>query len=224
MFGSVSTSVLPISEDQWRSAASHGATLQWALQTPGETIDDDATYMRPFLSGKAIRLAATVPIDVIDGLFADGWTLTELYDLKWKSGPELPDGFSETARRLRELYEAAPGAGGPDGALRWHALAAVMSADRTGLTDLQALRWLQVLPPDGRAKWASPVDLASLSLTDNSQRQRQKWVEAVGCDGWGWAAAGYTPDEARALRVLPAGHPDKPGPDQLAVMAALRET
>ena len=50
----------------------------------------------------------------------------------------------------------------------------------------------------------------------------KRWVTAAGPDGWAWAAAGYTPDETEVLRALPETHPDRPGPDQLTVMAALR--
>lgn len=37
-----------------------------------------------------------------------------------------------------------------------------------------------------------------------------------------WRAAGFTVDETACLAALPAGHPDRPDADRLAVMAALR--
>ena len=207
------------SADVWRAAVTHGATLEWAIRTAGTTASDTAVSQpAAFRVRWALLLAAAVPVDLIDGLLGDGWVLTELASLLHT----LPDGgFPETARRLSALCKAAPGIGGPDGDLMWHAAAAVAAAGPAELTDLQALRWIQVID-SGKANWASGF----VAWRDPGCRATwlQRWVRGAGPDGWVWAGAGYTPDEARVLRALSVGHPDRPGPEQLAVMAALRQT
>ena len=203
----------------WQMAAVNGATLRWARcaagQVEGLILPTTALRVR-----WALLLAAAVPVDLIDGLLGDGWTLTELASLLYN----LPDdGFPETARRLSALHQAVPGTGGLDGELLSRALAAVLSAGPAGLTDLQALRWLQQLAPS--MKGIPRVELA-ISLVEEAATASalREWAAAAGPDGWAWLMAGYTPAETRVVLALPVGHPDRPGPDQLAVMAALRET
>ena len=61
-----------------------------------------------------------------------------------------------------------------------------------------------------------------MRFADDNAAVLQEWVPAAGPDGWAWAAAGYTPAETRMLLALPETDPNRPGPDQLAVMAALQ--
>ena len=203
----------PGSAIRWRAAARRGATFEWALRAAGLN-EDGAAGRREhsFLVGWALRLAATIPVTVIDGLLADGWPLTEL---AWLAVPH-DRFFPDTARRLVALHQAAPETSGANNALRWHAVAAVLAVDPSGLTDLQALRWLQVIMPEWEgfgsgclSRWFDPL---------------LRWVEAAGPDGWAWAAAGYTPDQTRVLLALPETDPARPGPEQLTVMAALQQT
>ena len=217
----------PTSTEVWQSAAGHGATLQWALQADERLIGGPRVLAGAFRVGWALRLASAVPVSVIDELLGAGWTLNELLRLMCKTGIERPsesfpetEGFPETARRLGALHQVAPELGGPDGSLLWHALAAVLSADPVGLTDLQALRWLQVLMPETPFRASGYFAWLDRARYDP---QLQGWVLAAGPDGWAWLMAGYTPDQARVLRGLPETHPDRPGPDQLTVMAALQQ-
>ena len=76
------------------------------------------------------------------------------------------------------------------------------------------LRWLTALRA-GRPQ--------NLDVLRTMTYQIVRWVSVAGPEGWVWVSAGYTIDQARELLGLPVGHPDRPGPDQLAVMAALRE-
>ena len=205
----------PGSAIRWRAAARRGATFEWALRAAGPN-EDGAAGRREhsFLVGWALRLAATIPVSVIDGLLAHGWTPAILVGLL--AGPD-DRVFPETARRLVALHQAAPETSGANNALRWHAVAAVLAADHVDLTDLQALRWLQVITPEWEgfgsgclSRWLDPL--------------LREWVEAAGPDGWAWAAAGYTPDETEVLLALPETDPARPGPEQLTVMAALQQT
>ena len=206
----------------WQAAATHGATLGWALRVADTTLSDvnlrEATEVR-----WALQIAASVPVDVIDGLLAESWTPGELSSLLHN----LPgSNFLDTARRLRDLHKAAPESGEPDGRPLWQALTAVVSAGPAGLTDLQMLRWLQVLTlrqPPTRTTRGIPRVILAISLAENLPKVLQEWVVAAGPDGWALAAAGYSQDEARLLLALPETHPDRPGPDQLAVMAALQQ-
>ena len=208
----------------WQTAVEHGATLKWALQAADMTADEAvADSDVAFLVLHSLWLATEIPVSAIDELLAVGWTLTEMTYLMGKKGYEdlVDGGFPNTVRRLSALHQVAPGLGGPDGGLLWQVLAALMSAGPAGLTDPQALRWLQALVPPCRS-W-SRFGLA-VSLAEDNAEVLQEWVRAAGPDGWSWPEAGYTPDQARMLLALPETHPDRPGPDQLAVMAALRET
>ena len=204
----------------WQPAAVNGATVGWALRTAGTTADGAAASQGlAFLVLRALRLASAAPVGVTDGLLADGWTLNELSDLMAWAGT---GSFPETARRLGVLHRTVSGFAGPTGAaieLRWHTGAAVLTAVNAGLTDLQTFRWLQVLMP-GWESW----DSGYFSWLDPefTESRLRGWVAAAGPDGWPWAAAGYTSDQARALLALPVGHPGRPGGNQLAVMAALR--
>ena len=209
---------------EWQTAVEHGATIAWAVRVPGPAADADRVpRVAAFQVWKVLRLGFAVPVSIIDELIAYGWTVQELYDLMGKKGYEdlIGGGFPNTVRRLSALHQVAPGLGGPDGGLLWQVLAALMSAGPAGLTDPQALRWLQALVPPCRS-W-SRFGLA-VSLAEDNAEVLQEWVRAAGPDGWSWPEAGYTPDQARMLLGLPETHPDRPGPDQLAVMAALRET
>ena len=48
-------------------------------------------------------------------------------------------------------------------------------------------------------------------------------IEWVGVpDPFAWVAAGFSSWEAQTLMLLPDGHPDRPDPNRLLVMAALR--
>ena len=210
----------------WQTAVEHGATLRWALQAADMTADEAvADSDVAFLVLHSLWLATEIPVSAIDGLLAAGWSLTEMTHLMGKKGYEdlIDGGFPNTVRRLSALHQIAPGIGGPDGALLWHALTAVLSAGPAGLTDLQALRWLQTFASSDRKFWVPRVVLA-VSSADNNAEVLREWVSAAGPDGWLWAAAGYSRRMTRVLRGLPVGHPDRPGPDQLAVMAALRGT
>jgi hypothetical protein len=56
-------------------------------------------------------------------------------------------------------------------------------------------------------------------------RHLEEWIAPlwVGVDRPGlWAAAGFSPADARRLESLPAGHPDRPSGDALTAMAGLR--
>ena len=221
MFGTLAT-VGPDSVNEWQAAVGHGATLDWALRTANEVIGG-VSQVSAFSVGRALRLASVVPVEAIEGLLVDGWDLIELTDLTdlmdWTDAALSAAGFLVIVRRIKALN---PAAAGSDVVLFWHAVAAVLSSGPAGLTDLQALRWLQVLA-NKTVGWVSQVVLA-VSLTDSAQRCLREWAAAAGPDGWGWLMAGYTPEEAAALRELPETHSDRPGPDQLAVMAALRQT
>ena len=210
----------------WQTAVEHGATLKWALQAADMTADEAvADSDVAFLVLHSLWLATEIPVSAIDELLAVGWTLTEMTYLMGKKGYEdlVDGGFPNTVRRLSALHQVAPGLGGPDGGLLWQVLAAVMSAGPAGLTDLQALRWLQTFASSDRKFWVPRIVLA-VSFADENAEVLQEWVAAAGPDGWAWAAAGYTPDETEMLLALPETDPDRPGPDQLAVMAALRQT
>ena len=212
---------------EWQSASAHGATLGWAWRVADET--DVTEKFKLYLVRRALRIASETPVDIIDGLLAVGWTLIDLTDLSDLFGLDRSDDgqlddSTGIARRLLELHRAAPGIGGPDGRMLWCALAAVMTAGQASLTDLQTLRWLQALVPSKQSGWASPSSLAkNLDLDGGILELIQEWVLGAGPDGWLWPTAGYTIDEARVVLALPAGHPDRPGPEQLAVMAALRD-
>ena len=203
----------------WSAAAANGATLGWALQAAGATAGADTTNRAiVFRVLGVLRLASAAPVSVTDDLRAYGWGVEELHSLMaWRKA----DRFPETVCRLGELYKAVSGAGGPDSALLWHALTAVVSAGPAGLTDLQALRWVQVFVPE-RPTWVPRVGWA-MRFADDNAAVLQEWVPVAGPDGWLWAAAGYTPAETRVLLGLPEAHPNRPGPDQLAVMAALQK-
>ena len=205
----------------WRAAAAHGATFEWALRTAG-TNTDDVIYLKASRVARATRLAAAVPVDVIDGLLASGWTLNDLNDLRCRTGKghSAGVGFGGTARRVAVLHRVAPEDCGPGRDLRWNAVAAVLDSKQAGLTDLQALRWMRVVAPTAWTKW----HLYPGPGSENINPYLREWVGVAGPDGWVWPAAGYTLNETRVLRALPGGHPDQPGPDQLAVMAALRQT
>ena len=207
------------SATEWQTIAEHGVTITWVVQmsAPASAPRDAAFQVR-----KVLRLGFAVPVNIIDELITHGWTVTELADLmSWVEFTVGTTTFPETVRRLRELHGAAPGIGGGGRRTLWHALAALMSAGPAGLTDLQALRWFQVLAQktfDG----VSQVDIAMI-LSEKDQQNIQEWSVVTGPEGWVWPAAGYTLDEARLLLALPETHPDRPGPDQLAVMAALQQ-
>ena len=211
---------VPTSAVLWRAAARNGATLGWALRAAEATANTNTSRLGSSRDvGRALRLATAVPIGVIDGLLMYGWTVAGLYDLMTLPATKKPDvGFPEMARRLGALYRAVSETGRSDGKLLpWHAVMAVLAARETDLTDLQALRWLQVLLPNPgvRLLWGEYERVAP---------RLRGWGLAVGPEGWAWPAAGYTPEQAQTLLALPETHPERPGPDQLAVMAALRET
>ena len=228
---------------RWKAAAANGATLQWALRTAGTTAGEVTadTYTASWVGG-ALRLAVEVPVTVIDELLVDGWHLTEIYYLLERTNGRrfIIGGFAETVRRLRMLHQTAPETGEPDGRSLWQALAAVIFADPAGLTDLQALRWVQVLAPGSVLRTVLTTGLQALApsglefftprvamsivFVDDNTKVLQEWVASAGPDGWAWPAAGYTPEQARLLLALPKTDPDRPGPDQLKVMAALRQT
>ena len=171
--------------------------------------------------GWALQIAAAIPVSVADGLLMYGWTVAGLNELMtWPAAKKPDGGFPETARRLTALHRVAPETCGADYELLWPAFMAICTAANAGLTDLQALRWLQVLEP----RWPRWTLRGFVWLDPVYAENLQKWVSAVGPDGWAWHAAGYTLAETQVLSGLPGGHPDRPGPDQLAVMAALRET
>ena len=204
--------VLVRSTHGWQSAVSHGATLGWALQTAGASSGSE------FVVLNALCLASAGPIEVTDELFATGWTLSELSALMSWTGTA---GFLGSALRIRDLHRAVPEISGPHRDPRWHAGATVLTATPEGLTDLQALRWLQAIPC---ASLNQSLGFGMWIGAACGARGLQEWLTVVGSDGWEWAAAGYTLDETRVLLALPETHPDRPGPDQLAVMAALRQT
>ena len=203
----------------WRAAAAHGATFEWALRTAG-TNTDDVIYLKASRVARATRLAAVVPVGVIDGLLASGWTLNDLNDLRCRTGKghSAGVGFGETASRVAALHRVAPEDCGPGRGLRWNAVAAVLDSKQAGLTDRQALRWIRVVAPTEWTRW-----YFLWSGPEEINPYLRGWVGVAGPDGWLWPAAGYTPDQARMLLGLPETHPDRPGPDQLAVMAALRD-
>ena len=211
MFGTLAT-VGPNSATEWESAAAHGATLGWALQTAGATADQAVTDGRVgYLVLGALRLASAAPVGDTGGLLADGWTLNELSELMSWTGAA---GYPKTVRQLKALHRAVLDTGGPGNDFVWHAGAAVLTAVQAKLTDLQAFRWLQAIDRGSEYfGWLDHIRLAP---------RLKEWAAAAGPDGWAWAAAGYSPEQARVLLGLPETHPDRPGPEQLAVMAALR--
>ena len=93
----------------------------------------------------------------------------------------------------------------------------------TGMTVQQATGWA-----DGLG--ATLLDRAGQepNWDDAAETETEllAWVRTLGPDRWtavaSWEAAGYTPEQTVALLGLPETHPDRPGPDQLTVMAALR--
>ena len=218
MFGALPT-VGPDSKAEWKAAAAHGATLNWALRATNTNVNVTATpdLVAGQRVGRTLRLASVVPISVIDELLADGWTPSELSSLRHRTGTRS---FSETARHIIALNRAVPGIGGTGCGLRVQVAAAVMSAGSVNLTDLQMLRWLQALGP----AVATGQDSGYFAFLDppRAGSRLQEWLAAAGPDGWAWAAAGYTPAETQVLLGLPETHPNRPGPEQLAVMAALR--
>ena len=211
---------------EWQSASAHGATLEWAWRVADAAAVTEK--FRLYLVRCALRIASEIPVDIIDGLLWYGWTLIDLSDLSDLFGLNRSDDgrldSTGIARRLLELHRAVPGIGGSDGSTLWCALAAVMTVGQAGLTDLQTLRWLQALVPSEQRSWTSQFSLAkNLDLDGGILELIQEWVLGTGPDGWLWPTAGYTINEAQVVFALPAGHPDRPGPEQLAVMAALRD-
>ena len=201
------------SATEWESAAAHGATLGWALQTASATADQAVTDRRAgYLVRGALRLASAAPVGDTDGLLADGWTLNELSELMSCTGAA---GYPKTARQLKALHQAVLDTGGSGNDFVWHAGAAVLTAVQAKLTDLQAFRWLQAI--DRGSEYFGWLDQLRLAP------QLKEWAAAAGPDGWAWAAAGYSPEQARELLALPETDPARPGPEQLVVMAALRQ-
>ena len=95
----------------------------------------------------------------------------------------------------------------------------------TGLTATDACGWVIALADGpGPNPFFPPISTAQkrTRAIEMFVEDVRRWVTATGPDGWVWPTAGYTLDQARLLLALPVGHPDRPGPDQLAVMAALR--
>ena len=92
----------------------------------------------------------------------------------------------------------------------------------TGMTVQQATGWADGLGATllDRAEQEPSWDAAE------TETELLAWIRAFGPDRWtavaSWEAAGYTPEQTRVLLGLPETHPDRPGPNQLAVMAALR--
>ena len=205
----------------WRAAAASGATFEWALQAAGATVDEAAiNQSRSTPVGWALQIAAAIPVSVADGLLMYGWTVAGLNDLMTLPSTKKPDvDFPETAWRLTALHRVAPETCGADYELLWRAFMAICTAGNARLTDLQALRWLQVLEP----RWSRWNTEGFVWLNQVYAETLREWVSAAGPEGWAWPAAGYTPDQTRVLLALPETHPDRPGPDQLAVMAALRD-
>ena len=201
----------------WRAATANGATLGWALRAARQNIEVPLGARGTRVQW-AIRLAAVVPIGVVDRLFTYGWATDELYGLMFRTegGPAV--GFGETARRLTALHRVAPESYGPDLGSRWNAVAAVLAAGQAGLTDLQSLRWMRAVTPK---EWT----LGHFGWLDQERAERiQEWAAVAGAGGWAWPAAGYTIEEARLLLALPETDPARPTDDQLVVMAALQQT
>lgn len=204
----------------WQAAAVNGATIGWALRAgvknlSGLVVSSDAS----FRVQAALRLASSVPTDLIDELLGSWWTLADLNDLMREANySRFRQTFSETARRVAALHRAAPNLSGPVSGLQWNAVAAVLTATNENLTDLQALWWLRTLMPTEWNRW-----YFLWPDPENINPHLREWVGVTGPEGWAWAAAGYTLDQAQVVLALPIGHPDRPGPDQLAVMAALQQ-
>ena len=204
----------------WDALAAAGATTEWVsehMTGPGR----DISFCLP-VSGVLGTIRG-----VSHGITPAMQTALAEHGMKWwnlgadyaevcrqrRRKPESPDVW---ARRFLDGREGLKQAGCLDGnsvvsswpvAVDW----ALQITGQYGIPDRTMGRWAAAL------HWDYETDSAFEQAVLLDQ-----WMGLVGADGWAWPAAGFTPDEARALLALPETDPGRPGPDQLAVMAALR--
>ena len=180
------------------------------------------------------RVGRGFPFAVLEAGAEAGWGMNET-DIVYERL------VRQVADELRERSRQIPGIGGETTeetfvvAVRWagRQFGQEKTADMvllqlmTGLPVAVAARWVGVLRPTGRnqklrpARWTKTG--SRVTAAEELEAEMSGWVAVAGPDGWMWAAAGFTLAETRVLSGLPETDPGRPGPDQLAVMAALRE-
>ena len=243
-FGISATTERALAGVSWDAAAAAGVTAGWLssyLRRSRELHNEWAFQQKSFrwprrealICSDAINLVTLigVHVDWFDAFLGYGIDPTDVYFLISPTPGLVPrpavrsyDGWSfgesdEFLGRVLEVLVATATSGCPPwgthiGALRGGVEAAV----RAGLPCRFLPQWERALEI---GRWGPHVQ--DPLWTEHDTESLTAWVRLAGPDGWVWVAAGYTHDQARTLLALPETHPDRPGPDQLAVMAALRE-
>ena len=199
------------SDFDWDRLAIDGATPEWletylGRLTPLTRFEWCENGLRDALRAVEAGVPPALLIEFL-GHDLDASTLFSLRSIL--SGPIRGGWLRDTAPRiLTELIDRAD-----EGPSLWEITVDLVAADRTGMADSDVRRWRAA------TGWGQPIQIGMLNeLCAHARR----WTKAAGPSAWAWAAAGYSLVETTALAALPAGHPDRPGPDQLAVMAALQ--
>ena len=219
----------------WDLAAAAGLTtdearrhLRTVTDPPCALPTDSHSVQADELSYLIGSVAAGFPVGVFARLARHGLTAADLTELVRladfgalaPAAAPVPAGVNGDPERLLRLLDALDVLADTAGSFRavvvnstdlWAGDAAdvcvcLTIGEAAGLTDTQTARWIAVSGDLSFGTFESRID---------------EWVAAAGPDGWAWAAAGYTPAETQVLRALPDPDPGRPGPDQLAVMAAL---
>lgn len=214
----------------WDALAAAGARPDWVFRPGLAPFAEDAGLTASRLLGNAFAvlraIRAGLTPDELDRLAGHR---VYLWFLPHRGAPPeyLDVPFVVRFRRLLAVAEALatdpePVPGPSSDCCHWTywLWLLLIVEDRTGLPPRAAAHWLDALRLD-EGPYSNPTDPAFI---DGVLAALIGWVAVTGPGGWAWADAGYGQGEARALFALPETHPGRPGRDQLAVMAALRQT
>ena len=204
---------------QWDTAARSGATVGWARDAASGRNSRPWTYSSWMFTAAFAAAGFGCPLVLLDRFWVHAGS-------PLLAGTVMRGGFAEPsvywtlwtlhpvhARLVLQIDRAA-------------AMIAVRFA-AGGMTTEQASGWADRLGTDMLIEARPNTSDQKKSCGETIETELLAWVEAFGPDQWAaavpWFAAGYTPGQAATLLTFPVEHPDRPGPDQLAVMAALRE-